>query len=917
MATASNSRVLRTIPLILIVVLFCPFAHGKVIYVDHDATGAHDGSNWTDGYQCLQDALADVRPGDEIRVAQGIYKPDQRFWLGRGGAKVISSGYRTETFQLINRVAIKGGYAGFGEPDPDARDIKLYETILSGDLDGNDRPYFKNNNENSYHVVTGNGTDEMAVLDGFAITAGNANGNQPYNAGGGMLNDFGSPTVTNCTFSGNSAEHGGGMRNRDNSPTLTHCTFENNSAGGAGGGMSNAGDQGTPVVTDCTFSGNTADYGAGMNNDDGSSTVVRNCTFTGNSAEQGGGMFNHYLGSPIVTNCTFTSNSAKLGGGMWNQNCTAIVTDCTFSGNAADIAGGGMNNDSNGNPKVTNCTFTGNSAQNSGGGMLNFWDSSPTVANCTFEDNSAGWDGGGMFNGDRGNPIVTNCTFTGNLAQGSGGGVWINDSRAKLTNCILWGNTATSGLQLALHRNSSVVIDYCDLKGGLPGIDVDPSSFVTWGLGNTDADPLFVNAANADYHLQASSPCIDAGDNSAIPAGVIVDLDGNPRIINSIVDMGAYEYSRTSQYLRAGNPSPANGAEYVYPNVELSWSSGFGAQKHIVYFGDNFDDVHIDAGGIAQETTTYTTGPLEWDKVYYWRVDEFDGAVIHKGDVWSFRTIPEIDPTLIGWWRFDEGSGAIANDSSGNGNVGTFNGDPQWVPGHSGYALEFDGSGDWLDCGEDPIFQIKDAVTVAAWIKVGAQGIDHKIGGNQDGANGGYKMTIHHNRVEFEIRTATNSAGLNRNVSGGAEIMVDVWYHVTGVYSLGGGYIRTYVNGVLDREMSTTDTLGASPGSFKIGCEPFTTGLYNFNGVMDDLRIYNRALTEADILAAMEDRPVEDFENNNFSKFPWSSYGDESWDTTRQEKYSGSYSAQAGPIEDGESSTLEVSLDCLMLLENN
>jgi parallel beta-helix repeat protein len=86
----------------------------------------------------------------------------------------------------------------------------------------------------------------------------------------------------------------------------------------------------------------------------------------------------------------------------------------------------------------------------------------------------------------------------------------------------------------------------------------------------------------------------------------------------------------------AFNPEPADGAKYVNPNVELSWSSGSGAQLHIVYFGDNFDDVNIDAGGILQETTTYSPGPLELDKVYYWRVDEFDGVVIHTGEVWSF-----------------------------------------------------------------------------------------------------------------------------------------------------------------------------------------------------------------------------------------------------------------------------------------
>jgi len=165
----------------------------------------------------------------------------------------------------------------------------------------------------------------------------------------------------------------------------------------------------------------------------------------------------------------------------------------------------------------------------------------------------------------------------------------------------------------------------------------------------------------------------------------------------------------------------------------------------------------------------------------------------------------------------------------------------------AGMALKFDGAGDYVDCGNNPILAITDAVSISAWIKVAVQGADHKVGGNQDGANGGYKMSVYNDKIEFEIRTASDSAFLNRDVVGGTEIKVDVWYHVAGVYSLEDGYIRTYVNGELDRELLTAQALGASPGSFKIGCEPFTTGSYNFNGVMDDIRIYNRALSEAEV----------------------------------------------------------------------
>jgi hypothetical protein len=88
----------------------------------------------------------------------------------------------------------------------------------------------------------------------------------------------------------------------------------------------------------------------------------------------------------------------------------------------------------------------------------------------------------------------------------------------------------------------------------------------------------------------------------------------------------------------AYNPSPADGAKFADPNVVLAWAVGFGAKLHTVYFGDNFDDVNNAAGGMPLAVTTHVPGTLELEKVYYWRIDEFDGAGTHKGDVWSFTT---------------------------------------------------------------------------------------------------------------------------------------------------------------------------------------------------------------------------------------------------------------------------------------
>ena len=282
----------------------------KVYYVDADAKGNNNGTSWTDAYNYLQDALARALYVDEIWVAEGIYKPDQR----RG----IAGGNREATFQLINGVPVKGGYAGFGEPDPNARDIKLYETILSGDIAGNDGevhdPCDLLNDpcraENSYHVVTGSDCDESALLDGFTITGGNSNGSKAH--GGGMYNYEGSPTLSNCIFRDNSAGlYGGGIYNRqESSQTVTNCIFIKNWAF-VGGGMVNR-TYSDPALTNCIFSGNVAEFGGGLYSWEWCSPRLTNCTFTGNTAEDGGGMCD-YGGSPTVNNCIFWDNSDADG----------------------------------------------------------------------------------------------------------------------------------------------------------------------------------------------------------------------------------------------------------------------------------------------------------------------------------------------------------------------------------------------------------------------------------------------------------------------------------------------------------------------------------------------------------------------------------------------------------------------------
>ena len=286
----------------------------STLYVDASAPVGGDGSSWAAPFIHLQDALAAASEAGgaivEIRVAQGAYKPD------RGANQ--ASGDRSATFRLINGLTVRGGYAGFGAPDPDEADISTYETALSGDLNGDDgaigrgsdsdccivynspgctdvpcresvcdvEPYCcdsswgaycarfaaefccelcsdRNDCDNSYHVVTASDVGATAVLDGFTITAGNANSRTiPNGYGGGMYITDGSPTLTRCTFSGNEALSGGGLQSsgKKNSPSLTDCVFRGNRAD-VGGGMSSGG---APVLLNCKFIANTAKNGGGL-----------------------------------------------------------------------------------------------------------------------------------------------------------------------------------------------------------------------------------------------------------------------------------------------------------------------------------------------------------------------------------------------------------------------------------------------------------------------------------------------------------------------------------------------------------------------------------------------------------------------------------------------------------------------------
>jgi hypothetical protein len=529
-----------------------------ILYVDCNMTaGANDGLDWNNAFVDLQDAIeVAANAGGEVQeiwVSTGTYKPDR------------GTGLRTLSFNLLSGVGIYGGFAG-GENERVQRNSEINITILSGDLNGDDGYYFANSDENSYHVVNGDGTDGTAIIDGFTIIGGNANGsrnerlgggiytyngsptinnciissNQAFLAGGGMYNEKSSPTVTKCTFSDNSAERGGGMINGYSSnPVINSCTFSFNSVNSVGGGMENYSDS-NPFVIDCVFSQNSAQWGGGIRNLE-SNPAVKNCSFSYNWALwYGGGIYNN-ISSPTLMDCNFISNFAGYGGGIANDNSSPTLTDCNFSDNSATGNGGAIENDVS-NPIVAKCTFSWNSAEwgggifnngsspgisgcefasnsafQSGGGIENEYNSNPAINTCRFINNSARW-GGGVRNYDS-SPEITNCLFIANSADNSGGGVQSQISNIAITNCTFSANSASLGGGIYNNSHDSITtVNSCILWGNTVSQIYssgagNADAFVTYsdvqngwaGNTNINVDPLFGDVDNGDYHLKSQA----------------------------------------------------------------------------------------------------------------------------------------------------------------------------------------------------------------------------------------------------------------------------------------------------------------------------------------------------------------------------------------------------------------------------
>ena len=232
-------------------------AQAGVRYVDDSATGAGTGLTWCDAFTNLQDALAQPRRRAALSPKSASRMDSINPTSASGRSRCLAR--RPSGCTAAWRCAAGTPAAA---PNPNAQNADTYPTVLTGDLAGNDvgDRFSATYVENAYHVVTGSGTDGTAVLDGFVITAGRASGPDVNGDGGGLYNDGGSPTITDCTFTQNYAiRYSGAIRNwRSSSPVITNCRITDNS-GDYGGGINNT-TQSNAIITGCDIARNTTGY---------------------------------------------------------------------------------------------------------------------------------------------------------------------------------------------------------------------------------------------------------------------------------------------------------------------------------------------------------------------------------------------------------------------------------------------------------------------------------------------------------------------------------------------------------------------------------------------------------------------------------------------------------------------------------
>jgi regulation of enolase protein 1 (concanavalin A-like superfamily) len=308
----------------------------------------------------------------------------------------------------------------------------------------------------------------------------------------------------------------------------------------------------------------------------------------------------------------------------------------------------------------------------------------------------------------------------------------------------------------------------------------------------------------------------------------------------------------------AWGANPGDGAAYIAPNAVLGWTAGMGATTHDVYFGA--DRAAVEAGApetkkaTNQAAATFTPTGLERGKTYYWRVDEvLAGGTKVAGSIWSFTVRPVIaktDPNMVGWWKLDDEKSGSAVDYSGSDNYGTIQG-AKWVEGLFGDALQFDGA-QWVDL--PPALMKSKLGSVTCWVKTTQTTIGMIVYGNAVTSGNGYgdenemHLAVDTSQARFYIEGGANDT----SVRSAAAINNGEWQHLAAVWDA--TTVVLYVNGAKAGQASNPGNTFAAVGMTRMG-RPAASERY-YIGLLDDVRLYSRTLSENEIMQTMRGDPL-------------------------------------------------------------
>ena len=571
---------------------------------------------------------------------------------------------------------------------------------------------------------------------------------------------------------------------------------------------------------------------------------------------------------------TGTTAPNREGGGLYcdgsgsGNTCTPILRNLVLRNNQAIDFGGAVVSKGNGgtaSPTIVDVVFAENSASTIGGALYNDGqengEASPTIVNTLFVDNTSP-GGGAMYNdGPNGvsSPTIINSIFFSNGASTNGGAIYNNGSvgtaSPEIANTIFWENTASNkGNQIYnLNAGAQPSIRASLVENGTSGIFDDGGS-TSYAASNVDQDPLFVDSQNPagadgqyatnDDGLRSSrvSPITDAGDTTPFETGgqveeITSDLRGVSRVADddgdgtAVVDIGAYESGLVS-------PDISLEATSSVPEVRV------GEQTTVTITAENVGDV--DASGVSVTVTIPSSLSLV--------SSSGDGS--YGSGTWNVGSLGEgsdavLDLTLE---RTSEGGAPqVASELSAidaPGDPNSTNDQARAVvssfPYGSGRSAAFDGISDFAEVPDDPALDLTGNFTISFWMKVDSDGFN-----DTDEvllAKGGDTWTVRRSGSSSSLAFVTfHGSGARATLDGDVAVDDGRWHHVAVVYDRQSGVKRLYIDGVLDQSASESRDVRTSSEALFIGVEPGPTGGLEFGGELDQIQIWDVALTTKEV----------------------------------------------------------------------